>query len=199
MVKSGSAAERITIKWPYFTSMSFVMDYVLPVRGEGNLQEPELSDDRDVSLSDDREVSTVAEITDETREESSSTSMFPASPASSMSISTQLGRKRIKKSSTKQTDMSRFLELEEQRLALLKEDTNREADNPDLQFFKSLLPFMTSLTEIEKLEVRTEIQQLVLTKLKSKQMQLNKNNFTQMNEDATLYYENEQTNSFLSL
>ena len=58
---------------------------------------------------------------------------------------------------------------------------------------------MTSLTEIEKLEVRTEIQQLVLTKLKSKQMQLNKNNFTQVNEDATLYYENEQTNSFLSL
>lgn len=53
--------------------------------------------------------------------------------------------------------MTRFLELEDQWLMLLKEDTIRETDNLDLQF-KSLQLYMVSFTDIEKLEVWAEIQ-----------------------------------------
>lgn len=93
--------------------MSFVLDYIVPVRGEGNLQEPESSDDRGFSLSDNREVSDIAEITDETTEGNISASMFPSIPSSSTSISTRREQKIIKKSNTRVTNMKRFLELEE--------------------------------------------------------------------------------------
>lgn len=45
----------------------------------------------------------------------------------------------------------------------------RREDNDDLQFFKSLLPFMEKFDILEKLEIRGEMQNLILWKLKSKE------------------------------
>ena len=63
--------------------------------------------------------------------ESSSNSIFPCSPLSTNSNSSHFQQKRMKKQSTHQADISIFLQIEEERLALLKEDTKKHAENPD--------------------------------------------------------------------
>lgn len=111
VTKSGSAAEPITIKWSYFR----FKETVIPFWGDGNLQEPELTGDHDVSLSttnetiDDQEVFNIAEIADESTDVSSSASMFSPSPASSMSKSAKREQIReTKNRNAKESDMIRF-------------------------------------------------------------------------------------------
>jgi hypothetical protein len=76
--------------------------------------------------------------------------------------------RRQKKQRLDATD--KFLQLQGQRLELLRKEMNNSTqESSDLQFFKSLLPFMESFSEIEKLEVRGKIQQVVINKLRAKQ------------------------------
>lgn len=62
-----------------------------------------------------------------------------------------------------------FLKLEKERMEILKKAVEKREDNEDLQFFKSLLPFMEKFDILEKLEIRGEMQNLILWKLKSKE------------------------------
>lgn len=54
-------------------------------------------------------------------------------------------------------------------MEILKREVERKEDNDDLQFLKSLLPFMEKFDTLEKLEIRGEIQNLIFQKLKSKE------------------------------
>ncbi|XP_071858701.1 uncharacterized protein isoform X1 [Bombus fervidus] len=164
------------IKWPYFEMMGFIKDYVAHTRGGSNLPDNSfISDDNieeqpdEVSNDDAKDTSDLASTSNCTQEYSTSTPMQFLHPGfHSNSKFSQKSKYKYKKQ-RRDVDIE-FLKLEEQRLDLLKKDINNKSEeNPDLQFFRSLLPFMESLSPIEKLEVRGEIQNVIINKLRSRQ------------------------------
>lgn len=164
------------IKWPYFEMMGFIKDYVAHTRGGSNLPDNSfISDDNieeqpdEVSNDDVKDTSDFASTSNCTQGYSTTTPIQFSDPGfHSNSKCSQKSKYKYKKQ-RRDVDIE-FLKLEEQRLELLKKDiNNKREENSDLQFFKSLLPFMESLSPIEKLEVRGEIQNVIINKLRSRQ------------------------------
>lgn len=166
MKSDSKATTPCKIKWPYFEMMGFIKHYVAHTRGGSNLPDNSfISDDNieeqpdEVSNDNVKDTSDFASTSNCTQEYSTSTPIqFSDTGFHSNSKCSQKSKYKYKKQ-RRDVDIE-FLKLEEQRLELLKKDINSKSEeNSDLQFFKSLLPFMESLSPIEKLEVRGEIQE----------------------------------------
>lgn len=172
-LKSDSKA--CQIKWPYFEMMGFIKDYVVHTRGGSNLPDNSFISDDNIEpeqpdeVSNDKDTSDFASTSNCTQEYPTSTPIQFSDPGfHSNSKCSQKSKYKYKKQ-RRDIDIE-FLKLEEQRLELLRRDINNKSEeNSDLQFFKSLLPFMESLSPIENLEVRGEIQNVIINKLRSGQ------------------------------
>ncbi|XP_011190893.1 uncharacterized protein LOC105217540 [Zeugodacus cucurbitae] len=81
--------------------------------------------------------------------------------------------KRRKKDTPISNDIE-FVKLESEEIEIPKKETELQENSDDLYFFKSLLPVMEKFDQIEKLEIRGEIQNLLLNKLKLKENKLKK-------------------------
>lgn len=75
------------------------------------------------------------------------------------SINPNIKKRRIERDNTQ-----KLIELEEQKIAILQraQDSEKKPENPDAQFLLSLLPYFNGLQPLEKLELRSEIQNAVL-------------------------------------
>ncbi|XP_033316623.1 uncharacterized protein LOC117242680 [Bombus vosnesenskii] len=164
------------VKWPYFEMMGFIKEYVAHTRGGSNLPDNSfISDDNieeqpdEVSNDNVKDTYDFASTLNCTQEHSTSAPIQFLDPGfHSNSKCSQKSKYKYKKQ-RRDVDIE-FLKLEEQRLELLKKDiSNKSEENSDLQFFKSLLPFMELLSPIEKLEVRGEIQNVIINKLRFRQ------------------------------
>lgn len=65
----------------------------------------------------------------------------------------------------------KLLDLEEKKIAILQNAQEREKkiyDDPDAQFLLSFLPYIQQLSSLEKLEVRSQIQSVVLNAYRKK-------------------------------
>jgi hypothetical protein len=93
----------------------------------------------------------------------------PSSPGSYSSES-QIKNKSTRRPHKQRLDANnKLLELEEERLELLRKDMNSNThERSDKQFLKSLLPFMESFSETENLEVRRQLRQVVINKPRAK-------------------------------
>ncbi|XP_062140837.1 uncharacterized protein LOC133849029 [Drosophila sulfurigaster albostrigata] len=150
---SGSEAQTFNVKWPYLELMSFLKKTVAPDPTEGNLQQD------DESMND--------MLSDMLHEDESNMSMMSTTSTSMVAKSTPRKRK-----INMETE---FLEIEKERLEMLRnqigkeKETDEENKNEDLLFFKSLLPCFQKFTDIEKLEIRNEIQNILIVKIKNKE------------------------------
>lgn len=136
--------------------MSFIQPYIFQNTKDGILPE--------ISLNSDN-----------SKDEINNLIFDDTSLASSSSESIRENNKKKKNNSKitknkRRTDVAeRIIALEEKRLKLVKEEMQKNEENSDLQYFKSLLPYMQLFTEIEKLQIRGQIQQLIVNKLREKQ------------------------------
>ncbi|XP_055909035.1 uncharacterized protein LOC129943767 [Eupeodes corollae] len=161
---SGSEAPPTKPKWPFFEMMAFTRQTIEPDPTEGNLREPE-----SYSMAQNRFFAeTISDLLEEEDVTLSSVNMLTNStPSTSTSCPQNVRKNKNKRASTYNLE-SEFLELEKERLQILKKEVaKKEEDSDDLQFFKSLLPFMAQFNNFEKLEIRTDIQNIILDKLKN--------------------------------
>lgn len=84
-----------------------------------------------------------------------------------------------KKRRADEDDTHTFLELEKQKIAILQRAQERETktnDDPDAQFLLSFLPYIKEFDPLEKLEVRAQIQNVVLNAYRMKK-NVHQNNY----------------------
>lgn len=143
------SAPGYTPKWKYFHLLEFMKDYLSPVTRmmQGNLQ----TNDEEDSLQS--LVSTVLEEPDDDA----------------------LLSQQVVKRGRRNVIGQHLINLEKEKLQLLEESmefdkTMEESriENADLNFFKSLLPYMEEFSTLEKLELRQDIQRLIIDKYKKK-------------------------------
>ncbi|CAG9773454.1 unnamed protein product [Ceutorhynchus assimilis] len=80
-----------------------------------------------------------------------------------------------KRRATEQSEIDRYLEIEKQKIELLRSDQNKSSEptqNPDYHFLMSLLPYFGEFEGIEKLGVRASIQNVIMEALKRKKQNL---------------------------
>lgn len=89
-------------------------------------------------------------------------------PSSNASVGSEFVQRRIPQKRNAQNLNHEYLELQKKKVTLLEKEVNRgdEPESADLHFFRSLLPYMESLSLFDKLELRSSIQQLVFDKFK---------------------------------
>lgn len=78
-----------------------------------------------------------------------------------------------KKKNTEADDSRRLLELEEKKIAILQqaqEIENKKNEDPDAQFLLSILPYIKEFDPLEKLEVGSQIQNVVLNAFRKKKI-----------------------------
>ena len=76
-----------------------------------------------------------------------------------------------KKKNSEADDTHRLLELEEKKIAILQqaqETENKKNEDPDAQFLLSILPYIKEFDPLEKLEIRSQIQNVVLNAYRKK-------------------------------
>ncbi|XP_044749765.1 uncharacterized protein LOC123310363 [Coccinella septempunctata] len=170
--RSGDAADTtIEPKWPHFKGMLFLKDVIKPRASSSNLK-------KTLSAIENREEDTQAEennefdfqlpedldINDSGRGQENSTDNVgevqpteenePAQPSASL----QKKRKRVLANSAYN---EKILQLEQQKLDTIQNAFQRQPENDDLMFLKSLLPFISKIPQEKKLRFRSRIQQVV--------------------------------------
>lgn len=168
----GDAAETATEpKWPYFKRMLFLKDIVTPRASSSNLKPkaPTVTDDgevereHDISLFVDGQETNGIDLNVAEKETpnknvtdtQSAEFHQPASPTASQH------RKRKRVMATNTLYNEKILQLEQQKINTIQSAFQREPDNDDIMFFKSLLPFVSKIPTEQKLSFRTRIQQVV--------------------------------------
>lgn len=73
----------------------------------------------------------------------------------------KLGKAGLEERYTAGKRAAEFLSVEKRKVALLEKEVNMDS-NPDLQFFKSLIPYMANFNPIQKLRIRSKIQDIIL-------------------------------------
>ncbi|KAK7085834.1 hypothetical protein SK128_000127 [Halocaridina rubra] len=175
--RSGDGANGIvTSSWPYFTQLSFLYDIYCGASRSSNVTQNEtttLGDDNQSAVDEDNEssMSYASHVSHSfTSSVSTSNSPFLSLHGASTSGATTSGQS---KPATKRLrpepdviakENEQLLEIERQKLKFLQKE-QEESENDDLQFFRSLIPHMKSLTPIRKLRVRSQLQNLVLKEL----------------------------------
>lgn len=188
--KSGQGRSEI-VKWPFFNTMMFLKDVMIPRESSGNLpltyDENELSpsnlsnatlEDVDEENSNDTE----ADINCSIREPEASGSEFTsfAKPQSKQQPSNSLKRKKkndndtiLSKKQKQNSYDSQVLEIERRKINLMEKrfsrPTNTHQDDQDYAFFMSLLPSVKQLNQIEKMRLRMKIMNDVTDALEAHQ------------------------------
>lgn len=137
--------------------------------------------DADVTMNTSLQVTTPSEYAESAsrrRQSEASTSrshsqLSSSRPSSSASVGSEVLQRRIPQKRNSQNLNQQYLELQKKKVTLLEKEVNRgdEQESADLQFFRSLLPYMERLSLVDKLELRSTIQQLVFDKFKETMIQ----------------------------
>lgn len=131
--------------------MLFVKDTLIPSVTSGNLPTLMISETRsEINDSEDDSI----EIGN--YEESSTDGLLSETPASisSNEFSTTAQKKKSKKRRIEDIDYDPFLQIEQQKLDLIREEQKRDStmiNNPDYHFLMSLLPYFEKFYALEKL------------------------------------------------
>jgi len=159
--RSGDGGSEYRSKWPFFNSMMFVKDTLIPSSMSGNLSIEEHSQKSFSGASDNESFIEVLDtpLTAEALSPSTSQTTSTSNYYTKHSINPNIKKRRIERDNTQ-----KIIELEEQKIAILQkaQDSEKKPENPDAQFLLSLLPYFTGLQPLEKLELRSEIQNAVL-------------------------------------
>lgn len=158
--RSGDEADDWESTWQYFTMMSFVKDEIMPAPSTGNLsalntqtdstQETENTDVQNDILHDS-EVELIA---------TAATSLSPQ-PSLPTSSSSQVSAKK------RTTIREHMLEIERKKLILMEKRLT-ESDNTNLNhdedflFFKSILPCMKKLTDLQRFQLRGKVNEWLI-------------------------------------
>ncbi|CAI6351852.1 unnamed protein product [Macrosiphum euphorbiae] len=187
--KSGQGRSEI-VKWPFFNTMMFLKDVMIPRESSGNLpltyDENELSpsylsnatlEDVDEENTNDTE----ADINCSIREPEESGSEFTsfAKPQSKQQPSSSLKRNNkndkdtiLSKKQKQNSYDSQVLEIERRKINLMEKRFSRpntHQDDQDYAFFMSLLPSVKQLNQIEKMKLRMKIMNDVTDALEAHQ------------------------------
>lgn len=130
--------------------MLFLKDTAVPRVTDGNIS------DINVDVDEDSEEPDEIDDFDQT-----STSSYNISSPPSTSFTTQAKHKRKKKQDTSRNFEQQLIDLETRKLAALTEPP-AAPDDEDMFFFKSILPYFKSMSPVQKLRVRNEIQNILI-------------------------------------
>ncbi|XP_023228253.1 uncharacterized protein LOC111628658 [Centruroides sculpturatus] len=166
--RSGDAAPAKRTKWIHFSSLEFLREFIKPRFTSSNLlvdlgpstSDPETTVDNEVTnyieeptiwnLQNDETDRCIVDINDKLTLSSGSCPSIP--------------NKKQKRKTDKLDLQKEILEIEKLKIEWLRKAETEDDD--DLNFFKSLLPYMKLLPPIKKLTVRSKIQNFVLDQLK---------------------------------
>ncbi|XP_029348355.1 transcription factor Adf-1-like [Acyrthosiphon pisum] len=142
--RSGEGGSEYRSKWPFFNSMMFVKDTIIPSSMSGNLGIEENSQKSFSGASDNESFIEIVDtpLTADAEALSPSTSISQTTSTSNYytkhSINPNIKKRRIERDNTQ-----KIIELEEQKIAILQkaQDSEKKPENPDAQFLLSLLPY----------------------------------------------------------
>lgn len=163
--RSGDAAETTTEpKWPYFKQLQFLKDIVRPRVSSSNLKPTaatvtNVAGEDDASLVDDEQEILIDLNVPEV--ENVEIEPHPDEQQQPHNIPTIQPRKRKRLTATNTLYNEKILQLEQEKINTLQSVFNREPDNDDIMFFKSLMPFVSKIPIERKLTFRSRIQQVV--------------------------------------
>lgn len=195
--RSGTDADnepKYTGTWPHFEAMSFLKVVLKPRQTEGNIilkdsesnsvdlsvysdaASPEEIFNMNASDNDNTQLPESASILEEIPQNMSIDNNFRQDrpPSPSLPAITRQTRKR------KDISLEAFLDIEREKMKILREDQPDNTDD-DLLWFKSILPYMKQLPSLKKLHFRTQMQELLL-------MELSKSNPPQSSAQQHDYY-----------
>lgn len=153
--------------WKYFKSLFFLKDQFTPRKSTGNFPKKgdENIDDEASQMSQDEsdndDVGEQAAEDDDTTQSSLPQLDCNSAPTPSSSRTSSCSTKRPKKNISKQGVGEALLKVEQRKLEYLEQKRNKkEEDDEDMNFFKSLLPHVKTLSAYDKLEYRMRIMKL---------------------------------------
>lgn len=166
--KSGSGGSEIVIStWSHFKQMLFLKDVVQVSEGirDSNIASQVCNTEQNPAVGS--ECCELTVLTDQTNCDSDSTPVEILSPSTNISSSStnrfRVNKRKLSRHSTV-SDASKsnqeLVHIEQKKLALLEHEIKSEED-PELCFFKSLLPYMRELSPTRRLRLRGKIQNLI--------------------------------------
>lgn len=155
--------------------MWFIKDTIAPSPTEGNLDTQSTYADCEENDEDSENTVVGSDIEPIVSPALTTPSHTGSRPNSSSTSTSQNYRK---KRAAEQSDIDKYLDMEKQKIEILRGEQNKDAANPDYHFLMSLLPYFQQFEPLEKMELRTTIQNVIITALKKKQ-----NNSGNMQED----------------
>ncbi|CAI6357129.1 unnamed protein product [Macrosiphum euphorbiae] len=165
-LRSGAQGTSYKPKWPFFEFMLFVKDTLLPNVTSGNLPTPMISETHsEINDSEDDFI----EIGN--YEENVNEGLLQETLGSVSSNEFPTPEKKGKKPRVGDIDFDPFLQIEQQKLDLIREEQKKDStmtNNPDYLILMSLLPYLKKLDALEKLQLRTNIQNVVFQTFKQK-------------------------------
>jgi len=194
---SGDGGSEYRSKWPFFNSMMFVKDTITPSSMSGNLNIEENSQKSFSGASDNESFIEIVDtpLTADAEALSPSTSISQTISTSNYytkhSINPNIKKRRIERDNTQ-----KIIVLEEQKIVILQkaQDSEKKPENPDAQFLLSLLPYFNGLQALEKLELRSDIQNAVLNVYKRKSYS---SNSYACNPEVSLIQSNQSKDKFI--
>lgn len=168
--RSGDAAETVTeSKWPYFKSMLFLKDIVRPRASSSNLKpkaptatdygEDKREDNINLHAEEEEKDNDDLNETENPNENETETQTAELNQPANPPPENPRKRRRMMANNTFYNE--RILQLEQQKLNTIQSVFQREPENDDMMFFKSLLPFISKIPTERKLRFRSRIQEVV--------------------------------------
>lgn len=161
--KSGQAADNTDTKWPYFESMDFLRDMLIPRESSGNLQFPAYAAS---SSANQEDINHVLLVDDQFNDSLPSGSVNSPSattqeehsiqPVSFDGKRSESENKKVKPLKRKTDIGHQALDLERRKLQLLEERFAEKTrkDDEDYLFLMSLLPSIKILDTLQKMKLR---------------------------------------------
>jgi len=150
---SGSSQENASLytgKWCYFRSMLFLKDIAIPRSSNGNIS----------NVVETEEIVKYNEISHD--DQSSDEQIYTNDNILSISIPTTQRKNKISKKQKIGCNFEQqLIDLQTKKLALLTESLASTEDD-DMYFFKSILPYFKNMSPIQKLRVRSKIQNILI-------------------------------------
>lgn len=172
ITRSGDEGNGYKPKWPFFDLMLFVKDTLLPSTTSGNLSNHIM-----MPYGNDSEDDSVENYNNEETTTDRSFSETPRSVSSNefINLQTAPSQNKIRSRKRRAEDLSidPYLEIEQKKLDLIREEQQKDSamtNNPDYHFLMSLLPYFEPLNALEKLQLRSNMQNLVLEAYKQKEV-----------------------------
>uniref|UniRef100_A0A2S2PPH3 Transcription factor Adf-1 n=1 Tax=Schizaphis graminum TaxID=13262 RepID=A0A2S2PPH3_SCHGA len=199
--KSGSSQdglEKYHGKWSYFMSMQFLKDIETPRKTSGTFSN---DDDEDIEIghSYEHKSDSNEEPEDEDDIDKKTTHSFEGmdSLLAQTDVQTQVirnnspinelnnsktktsGQKKNKKKEDEVSFEQQLLQLEKTKIeAFIDSSRNAVKDDEDMYFLKSIHPYFGNMTPLQKLRVRTQIQEVIMRELSVPSSQSMNNNLT---------------------